>query len=212
MLPLLTCASALFALCNAALGHPFSTNSSPSSPPSSVSTLTSGLLHCPPTRPHRNSISTSYLCRGPPFSIIEWLLAYSTNSPRILELRDLNSEELVAFFEHLSPRIQSLRIFHYSRGTPRGCTNLKELVISSVHPLLQMTNIAFPWTHQPCELGEHLSVDLYRYRTLAFAVRSLPNLKTIQCDIKTLELPNSHILVDACRTECIALNTESPKW
>lgn len=156
------------------------------------------------------------LSRFPTLDVLKWLLGSSTDSLRILELRDIPGLAHRNILSPHAPRLRSLRFSHYnlhSAALLRMCTALEELVIYHVPT-------HFPLAPDLPPTIEHLSFrnPNHTYRNtlqpIIEAVNALPSLRVLTCDKNAEQLVGDYeILKTKCRmkgTEVIV--SDMPFW
>lgn len=156
------------------------------------------------------------LSRIPTSDVLSWVLGSSTDSLRILELRDIPGPAHRAILSLHAPRLRSLRLAHYniySAALLRLCTALEELVIYHVPT-------HFPLAPDLPPTIEHLSFrnPNHTYRTtlqpIIKAVDALPSLRVLTCDKNAEQLVGDYEILKAkCRmkgTEVIV--SDMPFW
>ncbi|KAG2120533.1 uncharacterized protein F5147DRAFT_2690 [Suillus discolor] len=142
------------------------------------------------------------LSRFPTPDVLTWLLESSTDSLRILELRDIPGPTHRSILSLHAPRLRSLRLGYYniySAALLRMCTALEELVIYHVPT-------HFPLAPDLPPTIEHLSFrnpnHVYRntLQPIIEAVDALPSLKVLTCDKNAEQLVGDYEILKAkCR-------------
>ncbi|KAJ6477443.1 hypothetical protein C8R47DRAFT_1020508 [Mycena vitilis] len=112
--------------------------------------------------------------------VLAWLLLASSESLRILELRDLPSERTPSDLAMCCPHIQSLRLMRFNAHSAiilRQCTGLLELVLLNVPTLVTLPELPHSLEHFALLIQTYTtSVDL---RPVIAAVDSLPRLRIL---------------------------------
>ncbi|KAG1731625.1 uncharacterized protein EDB91DRAFT_1058584 [Suillus paluster] len=156
------------------------------------------------------------LSRFPTPEVLTWLLASSTDSLRILELRDIPGPTQRNILSLHAPRLRSLRLAHYnihSAALLRMCTALEELVLYHVPT-------HFPLVPDLPPTIEHLSFrnPNHTYRNtlqpIITAVDALPKLRVLTCDRNAEQLVVDYEILKAkCRMKgAKVIVADMPFW
>lgn len=151
------------------------------------------------------------LFRTLPSEILTWLLANSTTSLHILELRDLPGSHMPPVLEKHGPHIRALRLMRYNAQAAaivRICTNLAELIIMNIPQFISLPTL--PPSLEHFGFVNQAYVSSVVLRPVIEAINKLPNLRTLSCD-----LDPSHdgflLLEETCAAKHITMRTNLPK-
>lgn len=152
----------------------------------------------------------------PPY-VLEWILAHSRGTLRILELFDSVRSDTIPTFERVGPGIHSLRMMRYDSNTAqvlRCCTQLRELIMQPTPPLVRLTlprstervNIANWYYNQ-----HHSMTD---WTLFVNAVLQGPGAITFQCDKDSPRNGREGFLAleAACRKTGATLELQPRNW
>ncbi|KAF9026100.1 hypothetical protein BDZ89DRAFT_1067772 [Hymenopellis radicata] len=155
--------------------------------------------------------------RSLPSHVLEWILAHTQDTLRILELFDSVRSDTISTFERVGPGIHSLRIMRYDSNTAqvlRCCTQLRELIMQPTPPLVRLTlprsiervNIANWYYNQ-----HHSMTDWTLY---VDAVLHGPGPITFQCDKDSSSNGREGFLAleAACRKTGATLELQPRNW
>ncbi|KAJ7761505.1 hypothetical protein DFH07DRAFT_1020457 [Mycena maculata] len=166
----------------------------------------------PPTWTLTAQLYELTLHRTPSSDVLVWLLSSSGTSLRVLELRDLPSARTQSDLGPCCPHIQSLRLMRYDAYTAailRRCTNLIELVLLNVPPLVSLPALPPSLEHFALLIQTYTaSVDL---QPVIVAVDTLPRLRILSFigDGQLEQIPR---LRAACDAKGIAMWTTLHKF
>ncbi|KAH7885019.1 hypothetical protein F5I97DRAFT_1320968 [Phlebopus sp. FC_14] len=159
------------------------------------------------------------LSRTPSLNVLRWILASSSTSLRILDLREFPGAGTREILQLHAPLLRSLRLLHYNTFAAaflRLCTGLEELVVYQI-PLTIVTFGTF--SNDIPRSIEHLSfrnppwAPTHTLRPILEAVDVLPKLRTLTCDRESERLEEFAILQSKCMQKGVEITVSSePLW
>ncbi|KAH7924945.1 hypothetical protein BV22DRAFT_469577 [Leucogyrophana mollusca] len=155
------------------------------------------------------------LLRTPSPEVLAWLLASSTESLRIVELREMPGGAARNILANHTTRLRSLRLLHYSMDSAallRECTELEEFMVYHVPTVV-------PLAPDLPQSIKHFGFrnPIYNYRDtlspILEAVSRLPRLRTLTCDQNAVQLSDFSQLQSVCDDRGVeVVVSEVPFW
>ncbi|EIW81509.1 hypothetical protein CONPUDRAFT_144251 [Coniophora puteana RWD-64-598 SS2] len=155
------------------------------------------------------------LSRSPSATALGWLLASSSGTLRILDVRDgLGPLTRAVILPH-APHLRSLRFLRFSLDSIallRECTHLEEFVLYHI-PTVVPVAPHVPRTVQHFKFRNPIFNHSTKLQPVLDVVRALPNLSIVTCDSLCEELEDFGRMREACEERGIEMERDDkPIW